>query len=270
MHHIAATAGRWAPLARDLAPLTPPGAPGEAPGWAPLPVQYADYALWQRELLGPRTTRTAWSPCSSATGGVRWPGSPRSWSCRPTGRARRWSSHRGGAGRRSGCVPDCMPRLLAGWPGRAGRRCSWCCRPRWPCCCPGTGRRRPTSRSARRSPGGRDEALDDLVGFFVNTLVLRTDLSGDPTFAELLARVREADLAAYAHQDVPFERLVEDAQPGAIPGRTPAVPGDADLPEHPRSATGGPGTDRAVGSSRPARNRRSEAGSIHDHVGAPR
>ena len=201
---------------------------GDGPGWTPLPVQYADYALWQRDLLGaeddPDSLRR---PPSSPTGGRHWPDCPTELrAARRPAAPGRSPRHRGGTSRFAARRRRCTRGSSA--LARATRRepVHGRCRPRWRVLLPrlGAGDDIPIGTPVA---GRTDDALDDLVGFFVNTLVLRTDLSGDPTFAELLARVREARPGRLR----PPGRALRAARRGRstrpAPWPAPAVPGHA-------------------------------------------
>ncbi|MYX94487.1 hypothetical protein GT045_06600, partial [Streptomyces sp. SID486] len=96
--------------------------------------------------------------------------------------------------------------------------------------------------AARASDGD----VEDVVGFFVNLLVLRADASGDPTAAELLARVRDTDLAAFAHQDVPFEQVVGALNPARRPGRQPFTEVVLALQNNARAEVALPGAETGV------------------------
>ncbi|EPJ35803.1 putative Dimodular nonribosomal peptide synthase [Streptomyces afghaniensis 772] len=218
VHHIAADGWSLTPLAQDLSAAYRARTQGEAPEWAPLPVQYADYTLWQHELLGDEH-----GPASRAARQLAY------WrteladlsdelalpydSPRP-----RHPSHRGGSvawelpaavrqklealARESGASLFLLVHAtLAGLLTRLG-----------------AGHDIPIGAPIA---GRTDEALHHQIGFFVNTLVLRTDTSGNPTFRTLLHRTREVGLHAYSHQDIPFERIVEELNPVRSAGRHP-------------------------------------------------
>ena len=201
LHHIAGDAWSIGPLWRDLVAAYGARHDGRAPVWAELPVQYADYALWQREL--PIADQLRYWDEELA-------GLPEEITL-PLDRPRpAMASYRGAALSFQIC-PDVQRKLLS-----VGRRANASL---FMVLQAGVAALLTRMGAGTDIPigapiaGRTDDALDDLVGFFVNTLVLRTDTSGDPTFDELLDRVRDTDLAAYSHQDVPFEYVVEMLNP---------------------------------------------------------
>jgi len=212
LHHVVADGWSLGVVFRELAALYEAFALGRPSPLPELAVQYADFALWQREWLrGERLERQLayWRRRLEGLPVLELPTDRP----RPAVQRYRGASHSftlpgslaeelRGLGRSEQATLFMV--LLAGFKALLSRY----------------RRQEDISLMAPIAGRGRPE-LEPLIGFFVNSLVLRTDLSGDPSFHELLRRVRETALGAYAHQDLPFEMLVEKLQPERDLSRNP-------------------------------------------------
>ena len=218
MHHIIHDEWSMGPLTRDLVTAYTARQAGQAPTWEPLPVQYADYAIWQRELLGEESDPASLAARQLAYWRETLAGLPEELPL-PADRPRpAAASYQGDtvtfeisaevhralralAQENQATLFMVLQAALAAVLTRLG-----------------AGTDIPlgvpiTSRS--------DVALDDLIGYFLNTVVLRTDVSGDPGFLELVRRVRGVNLGAHENRDLPFDRLVEHLNPVRSAARHP-------------------------------------------------
>lgn len=229
IHHIIADGWSMSVLFGELSTAYNALRRGELPSWAPLAVQYADYAVWQHDrLTGAELARQIdyWRK--------QLEGVPPLLEL-PTDRPRpAVQSHRGASLSRS-----LTAELADALTGLARQEDSTLFMVLAAIFALVLGRYAGTRDVVIGTPiagRGRTE-LEGLIGFFINTLVLRTRFDGNPTFRELLVRVRKTALDAYAHQDLPFEKLVDELRPERNTGRTPIFQVMFNLHNEPVQAT---------------------------------
>ena len=213
MHHLVSDGWSWSILARELEALYDAHCAGRTLTLPPLPVQYGDYAVWQRErLAGPEME------AQLAYWRARLAGAEPALSL-PTDRPR--PALQSFVGKRVRVeVPAHVTDALRSLARREGATLYMTLLAAFQLL---LGRHAGQDDVLIGSPiAGRSRTeLEGLIGFFANTVVLRGNLAGDPSFRELLGRTREAALGAFAHDELPFERLVEALRPERDPGRNP-------------------------------------------------
>ncbi|PCK22363.1 non-ribosomal peptide synthetase, partial [Rhodococcus qingshengii] len=218
VHHISADGASTAPFARDVMVAYAARVSGSAPTWSPLEVQYADYALWQRRVLGSETDEGSTATSQIAYWTKALNGLPDELAL-PTDRRRpAVQSFRGG--RVSFALDAALHAALRGLARERNATLFMAAHTAFAIL---LARLSGTRDIAVGTPiaGRGDRALDDLIGMFVNTLVFRSEIDTSKDFFTLLDQVREVDLQAFAHADVPFERLVEVLNPVRSTARHP-------------------------------------------------
>ncbi|AQA24428.1 hxxPF-repeated domain protein [Rhodococcus sp. MTM3W5.2] len=219
VHHISADGFSMGPLTRDVMAAYVARARGEVPVWSPLAVQYADFALWQREVLGDESDPSSLVARQLGYWRGALSGLPAQLDL-PSDRSR--PAVRTHAGARVDIpISELTRAALSDWAAQHNASLFMAVHAGLTVL---LSRLSGTSDIAVGTPvAGRGEAeLDDLVGMFVNTLVLRTSVEGAESSTELLARVRESDLGAFGHTEVPFERVVEALNPERSMSRHPS------------------------------------------------
>ncbi len=220
VHHIAADGASMAPLARDLMTAYAARTRGQDPAWTPLPVQYADYALWQREVLGDPADPDSLTARQLDYWRTALADLPEILPL-PTDRPRPPHQSFRGATVRFDVEPD-LHRRLTDLAAAHGTTVFMAVHAALAVL---LARLSGSDDIAVGTPiaGRGHRALDDLVGMFVNTLVLRTPVTPALPFTDHLERTREVDLAAFGHADLPFEKLVDALAPTRATDHAPLV-----------------------------------------------